>query len=118
METFGDKTRAFVYALIVHVLCIGSLFIGLLIAQSPVQERKLQGPVIDVDLVGISKAPVPISKPVRQAQKPTPPKPQPEAVKPPEPQPQSPTQVEQQDRINREKIVQIAQEKADAERSQ
>jgi colicin import membrane protein len=118
METFGDKTRAFVYALIVHVLCIGSLFIGLLIVQSPTQEVKLAGPVIDVDLVGITKAPTPTSKPVRQSQKPAPPKPQPEAVKPPEPQPQSPTQVEQQDRVDREKIAEIAQEKADAERAQ
>ncbi len=118
METYGDKARAFVYALIMHVLCIGALFIGLLVVQSPTQELKLVGPVIDVDLVGITKAPAPTSKPVRQAQKPTPPKPQPDAVKPPEPQPQSPTQVEQQDRINREKIAEIAQEKADAERAQ
>jgi colicin import membrane protein len=93
------------------------LFFGLMIAQSPVQEVKLQGPVIDVDLVGITQAPVPPSR-SRQAPKPAPPKPQPDAVKPPEPQPQSPTQVEQQDRINREKIAEIAQQKADAEHAQ
>jgi len=88
-----------------------------MIAQSPTQELKLQGPVIDVDLVGITQAPVPKSRPARQAPKPAPPKPQ-EAVKPPEPEPQSPTQVEQQDRVNREKIAEIAKEKADAERAQ
>jgi colicin import membrane protein len=117
METSGDKARAFLYALLMHVLCIGSLFLGLMFAQSPTQQVVLAGSVIDVDLVGITKAPAPTSKPVRQAQKPAPPKPQ-EAVKPPEPQPQSPTQVEQQDKVNREKIAEIAQEKADAERAQ
>jgi colicin import membrane protein len=117
METYGDKARAFLYALIMHVLCIGALFIGLMVAQSQPQEVKLVGPVIDVDLVGITQAPVQSSRSARQA-KPTPPKPTPEAVKPPEPQPQSPTQVEPQDRVNREKIAEIAQEKADAERAQ
>jgi colicin import membrane protein len=117
METSGDKARAFLYALLMHVLCIGSLFLGLMFAQSPTQQVVLAGSVIDVDLVGITKAPAPTSKPVPQAQKPAPPKPQ-EAVKPPEPQPQSPTQVEQQDKVNREKIAEIAQEKADAERAQ
>ena len=117
METFGDKARAYVFALIVHVLCIGALFLGLFWAQTEVHELKLQGPVIDVDLVGTTQAPKAAARP-RQAPKPTPPKTQPEAVKPPEPQPQAPTQVERQDRTDREKVAQIAQEKADAERAE
>jgi colicin import membrane protein len=116
METYGDKTRAFLYALIVHVLCIGALFSGLLWTRSEVHPIDLKGPVIDVELSGITAAPVPKSHP-KPAPKPAPPKPQ-EAVKPAEPEPQSPTQVQQQDRIDREKIVQIAQEKAEAERAE
>ena len=102
METFRDKARAFVYAFVVHVLCIGALFIGLLWTQSEVHPINLPGPVIDVDLVGITAAPKPQSNP-KQAPKPAPPKPQPEAVKPPEPQPQAPTQPDRHDRIEREK---------------
>jgi colicin import membrane protein len=73
--------------------------------------------VIDVDLVGITAAPKPQSHP-RSVPKPAPPKPQPEAVKPPEPEPQAPTQPEKNDRVDREKIAEIAQEKADQERAE
>ena len=117
METFGDKARAFLFALVVHVLCIGALLIGLLWTQSEVHPINLPGPVIDVDLVGITAAPVPKSR-SKPAPKPVPPKPQPEAIKPPEPQPQAPTQVERQDRMDREKVVEIAKEKAEAERAE
>src|ERR1700733_13321851 len=117
METFRDKARAFVYAFVVHVLCIGALFVGLLWTQTEVHPINLPGPVIDVDLVGITAAPKPQSPP-NQAPKPAPPKTQPEPVKPPEPQPQSPTEPERQDRIDREKIAEIAQEKAEQERAQ
>lgn len=117
METFRDKARAFVYAFVVHVLCIGALFIGLLWTQSEVHPINLPGPVIDVDLVGITAAPKPQARP-KQAPKPAPPKPQPEAVKPPEPQPTPPAQPERNDRIEREKIAEIAQEKADQERAE
>src|SRR4051812_14934376 len=102
METFGDKARAFIYALIVHVLCIGALFAGLLWTQTDVHPIDLKGPVIDVELSGITAAPVPKSHP-KPVPKPAPPKPQ-EAVKPPEPEAQSPTQVQQQDRVDREKV--------------
>lgn len=117
METFRDKARAFLYAFVVHVLCIGALFVGLLWTQSEVHPINLPGPVIDVDLVGISAAPKPQSRP-KQAPKPAPPKPQPEAVKPPEPEPEAPSQPIKNDRIEREKIAEIAQEKADQERAE
>ena len=117
METFGDKVRAFFFALIVHVLCIGALFAGLLWTQAEVHPLSLPGPVVDVELTGISQAPKPPTRP-KQAPKTAPPKTQPEAVKPPEPTPQSPTQVEQQDRVDRERVVQIAEQKAEAERAE
>ena len=117
METFRDKARAFLYAFVVHVVCIGALFVGLLWTQSEVHPINLPGPVIDVDLVGISAAPKPQSRP-KQAPKPAPPKPQPEAVKPPEPEPEAPSQPIKNDRIEREKIAEIAQEKADQERAE
>jgi colicin import membrane protein len=101
----------------VHVVCIGALFVGLLWTQSEVHPINLPGPVIDVDLVGISAAPKPQSRP-KQAPKPAPPKPQPEAVKPPEPEPEAPSQPIKNDRIEREKIAEIAQEKADQERAE
>jgi colicin import membrane protein len=118
METFGDKARAYLFALLVHVLCIGALFAGLLWTEQEVHPIDLKGPVIDVELTGISAAPVPKAQRPKSIPKPVPPKPQPEAVKPPEPVPQSPTQVQQQDRIDREKVVQIANEKAEAERAE
>ncbi|MEP6484803.1 MAG: cell envelope integrity protein TolA [Rudaea sp.] len=100
------------------MLCIAALFIGLMWSHSEVQEVKLKGPVIDVDLVGITTAQRAPSRP-KPAPKPTPPKPQPqEAVKPPEPVPEPPTQPTRNDRVEREKIAQIAQEKADKERAE
>jgi colicin import membrane protein len=117
METAGDKARAYAFALVVHVLCIGALFIGLLFAESDVHTVDLVGPVIDVELSGITAAPPPRAS-SRQAPKPAPPKTQPDVVKPPDPQPQAPSQVERQDRVDREKIVQIAQEKAEKERAE
>lgn len=118
MESFGDKARAYLFALLVHVLCIGALFAGLLWTENEVHPIDLKGPVIDVELSGVSAAPVPKTQRPKSLPKPTPPKPQPEAVKPPEPEVQSPTQVRPQDRVDREKIVQIANEKAEAERAE
>lgn len=117
METFRDRARAYAFALVVHVLCIGALFVGLLFAESEPKPIDLVGPVIDVDLVGITAAPPPKSS-SRPAPKPAPPKTQPDVVKPPDPQPQAPTQVQRQDRVDREKVVQMAQEKAEAERAE
>ena len=117
METFGDKARAFLYALIVHVLCIGALFAGLLWTQSEVHPIDLKGPVIDVELTGLTQAPRAAARP-KSAPKQAPPKTQPDVVKPPEPTPQSPTKIEQQDRVDRERVVQMAQEKAEAERAE
>lgn len=118
MESFGDKARAYGFALVMHVLCIAALFVGLLWSQAEVQPINLPGPVIDVDLVGITSAQRPAPRP-KPAPKPAPPKPQPqEAVKPPEPVPEPPTQPTRNDRVERDKIAEIAQEKADKDRAE
>ena len=119
MESFGDKARAFIYALLVHVGCVAVLFAGLLWTQTT-RPISLPGPVIEAELVGISAAPKPhaVSRPKPARPAPTPP--QAEAPpKPPEPSPEPPTQPLHNDRIEREKIAEMAQQQADeAKRAQ
>lgn len=112
METFRDKTRAYGLALLVHLGVAAVLLLGLFWTQSEVKPISLPGPVIEAELVGISAAPKPRA-PSRA--KPAPPKPaQPEPVKPPEPKPEPPTQPTRNDQIEREKVAEIAQQKAEA----
>lgn len=110
MESFGDKLRAWIYAVLVHLGVVALLFAGLLWT-STTRPLSLPGPVIEAELVGISAAPKPT------APRPSRPKPaKPEAQtppKPPEPKPAPPSEVQQQDRIEREKIAELAQQKAD-----
>lgn len=108
METFRDKARACLFALLVHLGVIGVLLIGLVWAHesTPVS---LPGPVIQAELVGITAAPTPKSA---SRPKPTPPKPaQPEPTPPPAPTPTPPPQ--RNDQMDREKIAEMAQEKAE-----
>src|SRR4051794_17074264 len=87
MESFGDKTRAFVYALLVHLACIAVMFVGLFWTKSATPVS-IPGPPIEVDLVGVTAAPPHVApKP-----KPAPPKPveQPPLEKPPEKPPEPP----------------------------
>ena len=109
METFRDKARACLFALLVHLGVIGVLLIGLVWAHesTPVS---LPGPVIQAELVGITAAP----QPTRSAKpKPALPKPaQPEPAPPPEPKPTPPPQ--RNDQIEREKIAEVSQQKAEA----
>jgi len=90
METFRDKARAFGLALLVHIGVAAVLLLGLFWTQSEVKPISLPGPVIEAELVGISAAP-----------------------KPPEPKPEPPTQPIRNDQIEREKIAEIAQQKAE-----
>jgi len=109
METFRDKARACLFALMVHLGVIGVLLIGLVWAHesTPVS---LPGPVIQAELVGITAAPIPKSA---SRPKPAPPKPaQPEPAPPPEPKPTPPPQ--RNDQIEREKIAEVSQQKAEA----
>src|SRR6185312_368127 len=116
-ETFGDKARAFALALLVHVGVAALLLLGLLLVPKSPPDISLQGPIIEAELVGLTAAPKPIAtarpKPAPKAAETPPP------VKPSEPVPQPPTQVQRQDRVDREKVVDLAQEKAEqAERAE
>ena len=113
MESFGDKLRAYLLAALVHLGVVALLFAGLLWTTTT-RPISLPGPVIEAELVGISAAPKPSApKPSRPAPKPAPPQPAPAPPKPPEPKPQPPSQVQNQDRIEREKVAELAQQKAD-----
>jgi colicin import membrane protein len=112
MESIGDKTRAFIYALLVHLACIAVMFVGLLWtkAAAPIS---VPGPIIEAELVGPSAAP----KPVAARPKPAPPKPVEKLPeKPPEPPPPQPAEPPKTDAIEREKIAEIAIQKAEQEK--
>ncbi|MDE1885282.1 MAG: cell envelope integrity protein TolA [Xanthomonadaceae bacterium] len=112
MESFGDKLRAWVLATLVHLGVVALLFAGLLWT-STTRPLSLPGPVIEAELVGISAAPKPAAQ---RPSKPAPAKPAapaPVPPKPPEPKPQPPSQVQNPDRIEREKVAELAQQKAD-----
>ena len=110
MESFGDKLRAWILAALVHIGVLALLFAGLLWTTTT-RPLSLPGPVIEAELVGISAAPKPTAP---RPSKPKPAKPEAQAPpKPPEPKPQPPSEVQQQDRIEREKIAELAQQKAD-----
>jgi colicin import membrane protein len=119
MESFGDKLRAYLLAALVHLGVVALLFAGLLWTTTS-RPISLPGPVIEAELVGISAAPKPsASRPPRPAPKSAPPQPAPAPPKPPEPKPQPPSQVQNQDRIEREKVAELAQQKAeDAKRAE
>lgn len=113
MESFGDKTRAFIYALLVHLACIAVMFVGLLWtkAAAPIS---VPGPIIEAELVGPSAAPKPVAAP---RPKPAPPKPvEKPPEKPPEPPPPQPAEPPKTDAIEREKIAEIALQKAEQEK--
>jgi len=112
MESIGDKTRAFIYALLVHLACIAVMFVGLLWtkAAAPIS---VPGPIIEAELVGLTAAP----KPVAARPKPAPPKPvEKPPEKPPEPPPPQPAEPPKTDAIEREKIAEIALLKAEQEK--
>ncbi|MHB8446325.1 MAG: cell envelope integrity protein TolA [Rudaea sp.] len=112
MESFGDKLRAWILAALVHLGVVALLFAGLFWT-STTRPLSLPGPVIEAELVGISAAPKPAAP---RSSKPAPAKPAvtaPAPPKPPEPKPQPPSEVQQQDRIEREKVAELAQQKAD-----
>ena len=114
MENFGDKLRAYLYALLVHAVFVGVLYAGLFWTKAtrPIQ---LQGPVIEAELVGLTAAPRP--QPKRHA-KPKPAKPKAEQLpKPPQPTPQSPSQP-RNDRVDREKVAELAAQAEKAKRAQ
>jgi colicin import membrane protein len=114
MESFGDKTRAFLFALLVHLACIALMFVGLLWTQTA-RPVSVPGPIIEAELIGTG-APKPVrSTPAKP--KPAPPKPAPEPPKP-EAKPAPPPEPQRNDTVDREKIAEIAQQKAEAQKAQ
>lgn len=100
METTGDKLRAFVYAIGVHVACLLLLFVGLL-WHSPPESVSVAGGAIEVTLVAPPAAsdagPTPPRPAERREPRETAPAPQPkpvrtpeETVQTPQPEPQAP----------------------------
>lgn len=112
METAGDKARAFMYALLVHLACIAVMFVGLFWTRAA-RPISIPGTPIDVDLVGPVGAPKP---PPPSRPKPAAPKPEPPAPKPPEPKPEPPPEPQRNDAVEREKIAELAEQKAEQEK--
>lgn len=114
METFEDKVRAWAYAFGVHIGVVLALLMGLWITERHREQPLPPGPVIEAELVGQTAAPRPPPHAARQ--KPVPPTPpkaeQAPTPAPPEPKPQPPSQ-QTPDQVNKEKVVDIAQEKAE-----
>lgn len=110
METWGDKVRAFLLALLVHLLCVAVMVFGLLWTQAVRAPIALTGPIIEAELVGPAAAP----KPPRAAVKPKPAPPKPEPPQPAETKPETPTEP-QRDAIERERVAELAQAKAEQE---
>ena len=81
MESFGDKLRAWVLAVLVHLGVVALLFAGLFWT-STTRPLSLPGPVIEAELVGISAAPKPAAP---RPSKPAPAKPAAPAPAPPKP---------------------------------
>jgi colicin import membrane protein len=112
VESFSDKLRAWLLAALVHLLVVAMLFAGLFWTASAAKPT-IAGPVIEAELVGLTAAP----KPPRAT--PRPPAPKPPEPKPPEPKPPTPPAPTRNDQMEREKVAEIAQQKAeDAKRAQ
>jgi len=124
MESFGDKLRAFGFALAIHVICVLAMLVGLwwTTESRPVS---MPGPVIQVDLIGPTAAPkaVSVSSPKLATAKPTLPKPEPPKPEPPKPEPPKPPQDAtppptevHQDQVDQERITEMAAEKAEQQK--
>jgi colicin import membrane protein len=113
-ESFADKARAVLYALLLHGLLVGMIALGLLWTTAT-RTVVMPGPVIEASLVGPTSAPKPASRKSRSQParpKPTPPppkveepKPKPDTVAPPEPPKQDP--------IEQQRVAALAEQKAD-----
>ena len=109
MESFSDKLRAYVLAALIHLLVAAFLLAGLFWTASTAKPT-IAGPVIEAELVGLTAAPKPRASP-------RPPAPKPPAPKPPEPTPApTPPAPTRNDQIEREKVAEMAQQKAEQEK--
>ena len=112
MESWGDKARAFLFALLVHLACILVMVIGLVWTRSEAPVT-IAGPIIEAELVGKAA----VVAPPRAARRPPPaPKAEPAPPKPPEPKPEAPSEPQRSDAIERERIAEFALQKAEQEK--
>jgi len=109
IETTGDKTRATVFAVLVHAICIGLMYLGLAMSHSTVVVT-MPGPIIEAVLVGPAQAPTPKAQRPKPTPKPQPPKPEPVKADDPPPEPPKP------DTKDQEKIDRLALEKAEEDK--
>ncbi|HEV7491512.1 MAG TPA: cell envelope integrity protein TolA [Rhodanobacteraceae bacterium] len=126
MESFGDKVRAFTKALAVHLLCIFAMLVGLWWT-TETRPVSMPGPVIQVDLIGPTAAPRSASvSAVKPPPKPVLPKPEPPKPELPKPEPPKiaqpdtppPTEVQRQDQVERERVAELAVQKAEQEKKE
>jgi colicin import membrane protein len=128
METRADKLRAFVYAIVVHVLCVALMFVGLLWTDQS-KPVSVAGSVIEATLVSTEMPassaarprpapPKPAAEPEDAAPRPQPkPEPRPEdSPTPPKPAPQAP--LPDPDVVEREKAARLALERAEEKAKQ
>jgi len=111
VESFSDKLRAWFLAALIHLLVVALLFAGLFWTASTAKPT-IAGPVIEAELVGLTAAPKPRALP-------RPPVPKPPEPKPPEPkpaEPPTPPAPTRNDQIEREKVAEMAQQKAEQEK--
>jgi len=110
VESFSDKLRAWCLAALIHLLVVALLLAGLFWTASTAKPT-IAGPVIEAELVGLTAAPKPRAMP-------RPPAPKPPEPKPPEPTPKPPTPPAptRNDTIEREKVAEMAQQKAEQEK--
>ncbi|HET6545947.1 MAG TPA: cell envelope integrity protein TolA [Rhodanobacteraceae bacterium] len=121
MESAHDKLRAFGLALGIHLLCLAALLVGLWWTHET-QPVAMPGPVIEATLVGPTAAPKPRSGRTRTrpaVSRAAPPKPAPTRPEPAPPARAVPPPTEmQQDRIERERIAALAEQKAEQEKKE
>ncbi|WP_291191965.1 cell envelope integrity protein TolA [Dokdonella sp.] len=125
IETFGDKARAFGFALGLHLLVLLGLLIGLWWT-STTKPVVMPGPVIEATLIGPTAAPKSGARKPAQP-RPEPPKPEPPAAQPappkpeppaPKPQKETPAEVQKQDLIDQQKIAALAEQKAEEQKKE
>lgn len=131
METFGDKLRSGLYALLVHLACIAALFLGLSWTKET-RTVSVPGPIIEAELVGMTKAtaasasrmkpPKPTAPPQKPSEPPTPVDPsdvKAEQQKREEKKRQEAIAEQQkQDTIERERVAALAAEKAEQQKKE
>ena len=113
-ESFADKARAVLYALLLHGLLIGLIALGLLWT-TETRTVVMPGPVIEASLVGPTSAPKPSSRKARpKAERPKPTPPPPKAVEePPKPETVPPPEPPKQDLVEQQRIAALAEQKSD-----